>query len=404
MATLWDYASAIVTSAGRSIQTGEVFAKLLSANDDSGRHGVLIPTDAYSFFPRMEILDSKRNETVLFQAFDTSTATVREFAYKYYQRYPERRITRLNTVINDVSASGRLVVILHATHSDGTSSYYVDVATTKEGERFDNLYRLLFGQSVGRQSGGFVVRPVESGEFSVDNNLADLLAKFDKVKSLGWIDSLRVGPTGIGYTFESLLGIKENNDQTADFKGIEIKCKGVREGLAGSTGKINLFQAGPTWHVTLAASERIRLLGTAGDSGLYTCYSQVTTRANNLNLLLEILPADQRIDLAKSAESMGYWTFAQLERRLSEKHARAVFVKAEVRQVRTGARYAYTELVYCERPTIARFVELLAQNRIVFEFTMSERPDGAIRNHGYPWRLLRAELLDQLFSFQIQLR
>ena len=78
--------------------------------------------------------------------------------------------------------------------------------------------------------GNFVVRPVDSGAFSADPALTELLGKFDKVKDQGWIDTLREGDTGIGYTFESLLGIRENNDQKADFKGIEIKCKGIKEG------------------------------------------------------------------------------------------------------------------------------------------------------------------------------
>ena len=46
----------------------------------------------------------------------------------------------------------------------------------------------------------------------------------------------------------------------------------------------------------------------------------------------------------------------------------------------------------------------LADRNIVLEFTMSEKPDGTIRNHGYPWRLMRAEFLGQLFAFQIKLR
>ena len=48
---------------------------------------------------------------------------------------------------------------------------------------------------------------------------------FDEVSSRGFVVSLRTGDTGIGYTFETLVGVEENNDKTADFKGIEIKCK-----------------------------------------------------------------------------------------------------------------------------------------------------------------------------------
>lgn len=79
-------------------------------------------------------------------------------------------------------------------------------------------------------------------------------------------------------------------------------------------------------------------------------------------------------------------------------------MKARVRSTKTQSQYAYEELVYCDRPDIERFVNLVADRNIVFEFMMSEKPDGTVRNHGYPWRLIRAEFLEQLFAFQIKLR
>jgi len=97
-------------------------------------------------------------------------------------------------------------------------------------------------------------------------------------------------------------------------------------------------------------------------------------------------------------------SFGQLERRLAEKHSRAAFVKAKTRRTGSTTQYSYEELVYCDRPNIQRFVDLVSQRNIVFEFTMSEMTNGKVRNHGYPWRLIRAEFLDQLFTFQIKLR
>lgn len=201
-----------------------------------------------------------------------------------------------------------------------------------------------------------------------------------------------------------MLGIKENNDQQADFRGIEIKCKGTKEGKHATSTKLNLFQAGPNWLVDATAKELIRILGKPAADGLFACYSQVTVTPNNLGLLLEILRAKEKIDLRKSTDALDYWTFPQLAKRLAEKHSRAAFVKARVRNTKSKSQFAYEELVYCDRPSIDRFVNLVADRNIVFEFTMSEKPDGKIRNHGYPWRLIRAEFLDQLFAFQIKLR
>jgi len=404
MDSLFDYAAALTSRAQKSLKAGEVFAKVLTQNDDSGRHGVLIPTDAYSYFPYFAISDPTKNETIEFSAFDAISRTSKTLGYKYYERYPERRVTRLNGLLNDTSKAPRLLVFLHATHSDGSTGLYFDCANTGDAGRFYPLFHLIFGNEVAPVAGNFIVRPVESDAFAIDETLSDLLGKFDEVKSRGWIDSLRIGDTGIGYTFETLLGIEENNDQIADFHGIEIKCKGAKESDASHAGKINLFQSGPKWTSPMSARERIRVLGQQGPSGLFSCYSQVTTTPNNLGLLLDVLEADEKIDLRKYADDLGYWSFDQLRDRLAEKHSRAVFVKAKSRPSPAGTQYLYNELVYCDRPSMDRFLELVMHRNIVFEFTMSEKLDGRIRNHGYPWRLIRAQFLEHLFAFQIKLR
>ena len=108
--------------------------------------------------------------------------------------------------------------------------------------------------------------------------------------------------------------------------------------------------------------------------------------------------------LRKNIEHVGTWTHARLAGRLKQKHSRAAFVKAKSRLVNGVVEYQYCELVYCEQPDIERFLNMVEGNRIVFEFTMTERPLGRVRNHGYPWRLCDSRLLDQLFSMQVKLR
>jgi len=404
MSKLFHYARSLVTKAQKTFVSGEFFAKILMRNDDSGRHGVLIPSDAYSFFPDLPIPDPASNATQEFAAFNAISSRRVTVAYKYYERYPERRITRLDPLLNDISSHSRLIVVLRAKDKEGNTDYYFDCLNSTEETRFNELFTLLFGSEVACVPGCFVVRPVDSGSFLVDAPLGELLKKFDEVKGYGWIDSMRAGDTGIGYTFETLLGIKENNDQKADFKGIEIKCKALSLQGNSSSTKINLFQAGPNWITKASTRDRIRTIGKPGKGGLYICYSQVTANPNNLGLLLAILESENKIDLRKNEDPLAYWPFQQLETRLAEKHSRTAFVKARKRNTKTKTQFLYEELVYCDRPSIQRFIDLVARRNIVFEFTMSEKPDGTIRNHGYPWRLLSAEFLDQLFSFQIKLR
>lgn len=64
--------------------------------------------------------------------------------------------------------------------------------------------------------------------------------KFSYIKNLGWIKCLRSGPTGVGYTFEKLLGKDEDFFPLPDFNGIEVKTHRKK-----SNFNITLFNAVP---------------------------------------------------------------------------------------------------------------------------------------------------------------
>lgn len=400
-AALEAYASQVAD--GLQFVSAEVFAKILTANDDSGRHGVLIPSESYSFFPELHLPDPAINATVLFQGVDAITRQVKNFGWKHYQRYPERRVTRLNQRLKLTTYGRRLAIFTRMTLRNGQVIYFADACVEGLDERFEPLVGLLFGADIPSNPGSFVRLPVDAPAFRLDDALSDLLERFDAVNALDWIDSRRTGTTGIGYTFENLLGIEENNDQRADFRGIELKCK-LKRDTGPAAGKINLFQLAPRWATQQSSIERLRQIGSQDATGLHSCYSQVTTTPNNLGLWLGVQPPPEGIHLHKDATQIGLWARERLAERLAEKHTRAVFVAAESRVRPAGTQYKYMELIYCERPDVQRFIDMVGLRRIVFEFTMTERPPGKVRNHGYPWRLADSRLLDQLFALQVKLR
>ena len=400
--SLFSYCQGLSHLAGKAIRGGEIFAKILTQNDDSGRHGVLVPIEAYDLFPELVIADPKQNVTAHFLAIDGIEGQEQTLAYKYYQRYPERRITCLNSNFNDRQHGHRVGIFLRADHTDGSVGYYADILREKEDSEFHRLCSLLFGDAIHLSEGLFVLLAIDAPALVLDEALNDLLVRFDHISELGYLDSLRLGDTGIGYTFETQLGIKENNDRRADFRGIEVKCKQVKE-TGGHGGKINLFQQAPRWEEKLSGLERLRLIGQPDEHGHYACHSQVTTTVNNIGLSLDPSATPEHIDLLKGVSRFGYWPFGVLEGRLREKHSRAVFVKADVRNTAGRQRFHYKELIYCERPSIQRFNDLVQSKRIVFEFLMSEK-EGKVRNHGYPWRLTSEDALSELFSLRVKLR
>ncbi len=381
-------------------RSAEIFAKILTPNDDAGRHGVLIPNESCSFFPELPVGDPQTNATVLFRGIDAVTGRGKDFGWKYYQRYPERRITRLNARFNDMDHGRRMAIFVRATLPDDSVIYAADVRIEALDENFNWLIRTLFGENIAATPGAFIRTPVDAPTFHIDDALAELLERYDRVSALGWVNSERTGDTGVGYTFETLVGIEENNDQGADFRGIEIKCSTKKP----TPSKTNLFQQGPKWRTRQPGIARLQQLGQLDNEGRWTCYSQVTTSPNNLGLSLGMQPSPRDIDLYKGSVRFGTWASTRLSERLLEKHSRAVFVAAESRSVHNHAQYRYHRLVYCERPDIQRFLDMVESRRIVFEFLMRESPPGRVRNHGYPWRLVDQRELGQLFAIQVQLR
>ena len=73
----------------------------------------------------------------------------------------------------------------------------------------------------------------------------ELLGKLKLIANEGWIQSLRSGPTGVGYTLETKLGIAANSNKAPDYKGIEIKAGRVAQGRSSS--RTTLFSKTPDW-------------------------------------------------------------------------------------------------------------------------------------------------------------
>lgn len=401
MAALVDFSEELASDF--HIVPTRIFAKILTINDDAGKHGVLIPSEAYGFFPELPIADPSENATTLIPGIDIASKQEKPLGWKYYQRYPERRITRLNSDFNDRELGLRLAIFARATKQDGRHVYLTKVLLENRDHQFWPTFKALF-DGIAPDPGVFVQIPLASPSFRKDQPLTDLLELYDKISARGWIDSLRSGDTGIGYTFETLAGIKENNEQTADFKGIEIKCKLLKSDKQRASGKINLFQMGPNWSDKRKMLERLRAIGSLGTDGLYSCYSQITPAANNLGLKLIVPSLPVSIDLLKDDKKIGHWNKDKLAKRLAMKHSRAVFIKADSRKHKDIIQYQYKELVYCEKPDIEQFIDMIERKRIVFEFAMHERPPGKVRNHGYPWRLVDEKQLETLFAYQIKLR
>ena len=87
-------------------------------------------------------------------------------------------------------------------------------------------------------------------------NIESLYTKFKEIKKLNWIKTKRIGNGGIGYTFETMLGKREENFPIPDYNNIEIKTS-----RTNSWGKIHLFHATPDGDFLFPIKDILNTLG-----------------------------------------------------------------------------------------------------------------------------------------------
>jgi hypothetical protein len=92
------------------------------------------------------------------------------------------------------------------------------------------------------ESGKYNVTP---GNFQVEGNkvIESFKKDFLAIKSKGFVPSNRTHDTGIGKTFEDLIGVQENNNLLVDYKGV-LELKSTR---TSSISMVTLFTKAPTY-------------------------------------------------------------------------------------------------------------------------------------------------------------
>ena len=152
-------------------------------------------------------------------------------------------------------------------------------------------------------------------------NLAEFVTKFEEIKAMGWVKSMRRGNTGIGYTLEELLGISENNISAPDLGNIELKAHRIN-----STSMITLFTFNrKAWKMN--PLEAIKKYGTPDGNGRLGMYFTMSQKPNRSGLFLHI--EDDSILLRHvSGKVIAEWKLAFLAENFMQKTPAMIFVSA----------------------------------------------------------------------------
>jgi len=239
---------------------------------------------------------------------------------------------------------------------------------------------------------------------SIEGATSILLNRLSNISKQGFVASQRPGDTGVGFTLESLLGIRANSSKHPDFQGIEIKAGRTASGSLLKKSRTSLFSQVPEWRSSpcQTASELLGKVGyIEGATGRMQLYCTNSVKPNPQGLFLELADSEEwlecrHLDYYGSKQTLVRWNMNLLRSRLSTKHASTFWVSAESRQGRDGEEFRYTSVTHTRHPLVWNLGPAIQTGKVTLDFTLSQKPSGQTRDHGYLFKL-HERSIDVLF-------
>ena len=220
-------------------------------------------------------------------------------------------------------------------------------------------------------------------------DLPQFLKKLKQLKAKGYVKSLRKGPTGIGYSLEKYVGIKENNLSLPDLEKFELKAH--RE---GSDNLITLFTFNKgAWLVN--PLEAVKKYGTPDDNGRIGLYFTMSRKINRAGLYLDV--AKEYVSVKHSSgKEIVRWQFNDLAEQFSKKIPGLVIVYAKSEE-REGVEWFNFHTAKLLKGTTSETLSTAIRNgTILIDLRLHDKGTMA-RNHGTGFRVKEKDL-EKIFS------
>lgn len=214
--------------------------------------------------------------------------------------------------------------------------------------------------------------------------------KLSAIKKMGYVKTLRSGPTGVGYTLETLLGIKENNINSPDLGEIELKAQ--REHHTGMTTLFTFNKK--AWKMN--PLDAIKKYGSVDKDGRVGMYYTMGMKPNSAGLLLTV--SDTAIAVRHiDGNIVAVWKLAEIEKRFEDKVKNVLLVKAKTER-RDGIEYFLFDrarLLY-HGTTRAILKNQFENGELLVDLRLHDKGTMA-RNHGTGFRVYENNL-DNLYE------
>ena len=230
---------------------------------------------------------------------------------------------------------------------------------------------------------------------AISDAAAELLGMLRERTGDKFIMSMREGSTGIGLTLETLLGIDANNNQTPDYKGIEIKASRQNPGALQAANRVNLFSQVPDWKQSPIgnAFNMLKEYGYTPDDRLQLYCTLDAIKPNSQHLMLSV---EDELQILKTMyvtgdtkKSLMIWAVSKLKDRLEEKHPESFWVKAETKRINGQEHFRYYKVIHTVKPISSNLDYLLGDGTVTLDLTMSQKDKNknVVRDHGYLFKI-----------------
>lgn len=208
--------------------------------------------------------------------------------------------------------------------------------------------------------------------------------KFVSIKAMGFVQSTRKGPTGVGHTLETLLGIKENNIYHPDIEGIEIKAHRTK-----ANNLITLFTFNrKAWKIP--PLQAVKKYGSLDKNGRVGLYYTMSLKPNSAGLFLDI--TNKTISVRHiSGNIIAEWNIESIAERFRTKIPALLFVSA-FKEDRDNIEYFHFYRAQLMSGTCSNLLANQFRNEnILVDLRLHDKGTMA-RNHGTGFRVFEDKL------------
>lgn len=222
-------------------------------------------------------------------------------------------------------------------------------------------------------------------------NLQQLKKELSALKSRGYIKSQRKGPTGIGYTLERELHLKENNVSIPDIGG-RVELKASRKN-ASSLITLFTFNRG-VWKIPQKSI--LENYGYNDKSGRLSLYNIAKVgKINTQGLILRIDDEKNEVLLLHKSSNtiLAIWSIYTIMGKFLNKTERLILVLADSRlDENKKEEFHFNEAYFLKEPNPQSFLSAFKNGNVVIDIRMHLKLNNVVRNHGTGIRVAEKDI------------